>query len=71
MTNTAWSIVRGQNGTIIYIRAVQGHSHRARINPNFLFSLKDTAEFERTHISTRTALPTVNQSYRMVHWQED
>ena len=29
-----------QNGTIIYIRAVQGHSHGARINPTVFSSTK-------------------------------
>ena len=38
-TNPEWSFVRGQNGTIMYIRAVQGHSHGVAINPH-LFSLK-------------------------------
>ena len=32
LTNPEWSIVMITTGTIIYIRAVQGHSHGARIN---------------------------------------
>ena len=39
-----------QNGTTLYIRAVQGRSHCAKINPTFIFSERDTVELERTVI---------------------
>ena len=39
LTNPGWSIESTKNGTNIYIRAAQGHSHVVAINPN-LFSLR-------------------------------
>ena len=39
----------GQDGTIIYIRALQGHSHGVAIHPN-LFQT-DTVELDGTRIS--------------------
>ena len=39
----------GQNGTIIYIRAVQGHSHSITINPT-LFSVKEVPLSWEEHI---------------------
>ena len=38
-----------KNGTIMYTRAVQGHSHGARINTTSFF-LKDTVELEKEHV---------------------
>ena len=40
LTNTAWSIVWIKNETIIYIRALQGHNHGARINPTLFSSTR-------------------------------
>ena len=39
----------GQSGTIIYIRAVQGHSHGVTINPN-MFSLRQIPLNWKDHI---------------------
>ena len=59
-----------QNGTIIYIRAVQGHSHGVTINPN-MFSLREIPLNWKDHThSTRRSVVTTNQSWRMVDGQE-
>ena len=38
-----------RGGTIIHIRAVQGHDHGAELNPIFLIE-RDAVELERTHV---------------------
>ena len=58
-----------QNGTMFYIRASQGHSHGVTINPT-LFWKRYRCDGKNTY-SKRIFLPTVNQSSRMLHRQED
>ena len=38
-----------RNGTILYIRALQGHSQGVAINPKLVLFETDTVEFGRTH----------------------
>ena len=56
-----------QHGTIIFIRALQGHSHGFAINPQ-LFSLRQIPLTWKVHTGT---LPTTNQSFTVVSGQED
>ena len=52
---------KDQNGTITYIRAIQGQSRGAKINP-FYFLWQGYRWIGKNTHSTRAALPTTNQS---------
>ena len=49
-TNPEGSIVRIEDGTTIYIRALQGHSHGVETNPNLLSLKRIPLNWKRTSI---------------------